>query len=200
MYLSKVFLHPGKLNNAYEWHRALWSLFPNIERDVASPFLYVIESLNLAVGARVLMQSAIEPLNHSGLADVQAVKPLAVQLRNGQRLGFRIFANPSKCIDDKQNKTNKKNRGKCRVPLIHEDAQCEWLTRKLKNSASLHGVSVTNQAPLYFRKGNRAGKVVPALFEGVIEVCDADQMMDVWKKGVGPAKAFGCGLLLVRRA
>jgi len=200
MFLSKVFLHPGKLNNAYEWHRALWSLFPNVERGDASPFLYVVESLNLATGVSVLMQSSIKPLDHSVLADVRAMKPLTVQLRDGQRLGFRTLANPTRCIADKEHKTNKRNRGKCRVPLIHEEAQCEWLGKKFKGAALLHEVSVTNHAPLYFRKGSRVGKVVPASFEGVLEVCSADQMMQIWKKGVGPAKAFGCGLLLVRRA
>lgn len=37
-------------------------------------------------------------------------------------------------------------------------------------------------------------------FEGVLEVVDPTRFLSVLYDGIGPAKAFGCGLLLVRRA
>ena len=199
MYLSKVFLRPGKLNNTYEWHRALWSLFPNVERGSAAPFLYYMESLNLMKGARVLMQSSIMPITHSDYADVLAAKPFPAHFYMGQRLRYLIHANPTKCITDTQNKPRKRNRGKCRVPLIKEVEQHNWLKRKLNNAAIIHETSVRNNAPIYFRKGNRAGKIVTATFTGIIKVCDPDQIKIIWENGIGPAKAFGCGLLLIKR-
>ncbi|MDX8395083.1 MAG: type I-E CRISPR-associated protein Cas6/Cse3/CasE [Mariprofundaceae bacterium] len=200
MYLSRVFLQPGKLNNAYEWHRVLWTLFPDVERESVSPFLYHMELLNLAAGAQVLMQSSIAPVNDSKQARVLAMKTLPAVFNVGQRLGFQILANPTKCISDAQDKVNKKNRGKCRVPLIKEEDQYGWLQRKLGDAVSIDTVNIRNQAPLYFRKGNRAGKVVPVLFEGAFEIHDVEKLIDIWKNGIGPAKAFGCGMLLVRRA
>jgi len=200
MYLSRVFLQPGKLNNAYEWHRALWSLFPDVERGSVSPFLYHIESINLASGAQVLMQSSIEPVARSACAKTLAIKPFPAPFQAGQRLVFQLLANPTKCISDTQNKTNKKNKGKCRVPLIKEDEQIAWLHRKLAESVNIEALTVRSLAPLYFRKGNRAGKVVAVSFEGMFEVRDVEQLTDNWKNGIGPAKAFGCGLLMVRRA
>jgi CRISPR system Cascade subunit CasE len=200
MYLSRVFLQPGKLNNAYEWHRALWSLFPDVERGSVSPFLYHMESINLASGAQVLMQSSIEPVAGLALARVLATKPFPASFQAGQRLAFQLLANPTKCISDKQNKVNKKNQGKCRVPLIKEEEQCAWLHRKLAGAVTIDELNIRNQTPLYFRKGNRAGKVVPVSFEGIIEVRDVEKVNDIWRKGIGPAKAFGCGLLMVRRA
>ncbi len=200
MYLSRVFLQPGKLNNAYEWHRALWSLFPDVERGSVSPFLYHMESINLATGAQVLMQSSIEPVADSVLARVLATKPFPASFQVGQRLAFQLLANPTRCISDKQDKANKKNHGKCRVPLIKEEEQSSWLQRKFAGAVSLETFHITNHAPLYFRKGNRAGKVVPVLFEGTFEIRDAERVAEIWESGIGPAKAFGCGLLMVRRA
>jgi CRISPR system Cascade subunit CasE len=200
MYLSRVFLQPRKLNNAYEWHRALWTLFPNVERGLASPFLYHMESMNLASGAQVLMQSSIEPVAHSEQARVLATKSFPANFQIGQRLAFQLLANPTKCISDTQNKANKKNQGKCRVPLIREEDQRDWLQRKLTGAVNIGELTIRNHAPLYFRKGNRAGKVVPVLFEGTITIRDVEKADDVWRNGVGPAKAFGCGLLMVRRA
>lgn len=199
MYLSKVFLQPGKLNNAYEWHRALWSLFPDVERGITAPFLYHMESMNLAKGAHVLMQTSIMPIDHSGCADVLATKPFPAHFYVGQRLRYLIHANPTKCISDAQNKPKKRNRGKCRVPLISEVEQHDWLKRKLDSAAIIHEVSVRNHAPVYFIKGSRAGKIVTATFTGVIEVRDPEQMGIKWKNGIGPAKTFGCGLILIKQ-
>ncbi len=200
MYLSRVFLHPGKLNNAYEWHRALWTLFPDVERGSASPFLYHIESINLSAGAQLLVQSSVEPLIASAQAKVLASKLYPITFEEGQRLSFRLLANPSKRISDTHGQENKKNQGKCRVPLIKEDEQANWLQRKLTNAANIREVVMQRHAPVYFRKGRRAGKVVPVLFEGILDVTNAEVMTNVWEKGMGPAKAFGCGMLLVRRA
>jgi len=199
MYLRRVFLQPGKLNNAYEWHRALWSLFPDLERGSASPFLYHMESINLATGAQVLMQSSMEPVYRSAFAKVLASKPFPAQFKVGQWLAFQLLANPTKCIADMQNKANKKNQGKCRVPLVKKDDQCAWLQRKVAGAVNIDELNIRNHAPLYFRKGNRAGKVVPVFFEGAFEVRDIEMVTDLWKNGIGPAKAFGCGLMMVRR-
>ena len=200
MYLSRVFLQPRKLNNAYEWHRALWSLFPNIERGSVSPFLYYVESLNLLSGAQLLLQSSIEPIAYSSQAKVLVTKPYPVHFEVGQRLAFQLLANPTKCITDTHHKVNKKNHGKCRVPLIKEEEQRHWLQRKFAEAAHMGELTIRNHAPLYFHKGNRAGKVIPVLFEGTLSICNDERMAELSAKGIGPAKAFGCGMLLVRRA
>jgi CRISPR system Cascade subunit CasE len=52
------------------------------------------------------------------------------------------------------------------------------------------------------RMQSRRGIVLATLdFTGELEVMDAKSFLsDVLLKGIGPAKAFGCGLMLVRRA
>lgn len=49
------------------------------------------------------------------------------------------------------------------------------------------------------RKGRNAG-FSTVDFEGVLEVCNAVTFIESLFKGIGPAKGFGCGLMLVRRA
>lgn len=48
------------------------------------------------------------------------------------------------------------------------------------------------------RTAQRPG-VVTVTFEGVLNVIDPDRLVMLLENGIGPAKAFGCGLLLVRR-
>jgi len=73
------------------------------------------------------------------------------------------------------------------------------LERKLTGGATLNSVVVHNNRPLYFRKQTSAGKIVPITFEGVLTVENSERLLEQIKHGIGPAKAFGCGLMMVRR-
>lgn len=53
--------------------------------------------------------------------------------------------------------------------------------------------------PLGFRKANYAGKLSTVTYEGALTVVDPQVLTFHLENGVGPAKAFGCGLLIVRR-
>ena len=118
----------------------------------------------------------------------------------GQRLAFVLTANPIKTIVDAQLDAKLgKQSGKCRVPLIKEEEQRQWLLRKLADAGTVEAVSVLPHAPTYFRKGSRGGKLVTVTFEGVLNVTNPDCLVGFLENGIGPAKAFGCGLLLVRR-
>jgi CRISPR system Cascade subunit CasE len=116
------------------------------------------------------------------------------------RLAFLLTANPIKTIADAERdaKPGKKS-DKCRVPLIREDDQREWLQRKLAVSAEVEAADVLPHPPIYFRKGNRGKKLVTSTFEGVLRVRDSNALATLLVNGIGPAKSFGCGLLLVRR-
>lgn len=199
MYLSRVFLQPQFLDNAYEWHRALWQLFPGIEHGNSAPFLFHMETINLSSGAKVLMQSNKEPLEDAANARILAKKPLSFSLHVNQTLRFKLQANPTKLIVDRVNRPGKRNRGKCRVPLIHEDEQIYWLQRKLEPAARVLEVVARKQQPIYFRRGRQVGKINPVSYEGIFQIQQPAEMLDLMRKGIGPAKAFGCGLLLVKR-
>jgi len=50
------------------------------------------------------------------------------------------------------------------------------------------------------RSGRRSDKritIVPSIFEGVIEITDPNQFRTALANGIGPAKAYGCGLLSI---
>ncbi len=200
MYLSRVYLSPDNLNNAYEWHRSLWSLFPSEAPGSLAPFLYHIERMNLVKGARVLMQSLKSPQGKSVYASILATKQLEPVYNAGQYLRFMLRANPVKCITDSSDNPNKRNKGKCRVPIIKEEEQHDWVRRKLAGIAQIKSIDSRINPPLYFRKGSRAGKINPVTFNGILEIIDGTAMALLIERGIGPAKAFGCGLMLVKRA
>ena len=89
-----------------------------------------------------------------------------------------------------------------RVPLLLEEQQLAWLERKLQGFAQLETLIVQPEPILYFRKPKegRTGKIQTVIFDGILTVTDTESFDRQLKQGIGPAKAFGCGLLSVAGA
>lgn len=201
MYLSKIVVSGTACRNPYEMHRVLWRLFPE-NADANRDFLFRVEQADWTY-SEVLMQSVREPEISTSAAQIKARREYSPVLKSGQRLRFMLVANPVKMINDEGGRKNSKGEPKkCRVPFIHEEEQRSWLERKLLNGASLEVLVINPGFPLRFRKAkqNCAGKIQPVNFEGILKVDDPDCMIELVGKGIGPAKAFGCGLLSLARA
>lgn len=197
MFLSRVFVGWPKAKSAYALHQALWELFPD-RPDDERDFLFRVEQEKTGHGAVLLMQSKQHPVEGADAVEVRAVRDYMLNISEGQRIRFLLKANPVKTIKDEKGRKNAKGEVKsCRVPLIKEEQQLQWLVRKFKGIVELEEVSVSNGLPMYFKKSNRAGKIVPVRFEGVASVVDSDAFSRLLATGVGPAKALGCGMLSV---
>jgi len=87
------------------------------------------------------------------------------------------------------------------VPLLHEEQQQAWLERKFQDFAQLDTLIIQPEPVLYFRKikEKRSGKIQPVLFEGILIVSEPELFFAQLQKGIGPAKAFGCGLLSIAK-
>lgn len=194
MYLSRVVLSGDHLRNPYEIHRSLWSAFPEAP-DQSRDFLFRVEQRSTRQ-VQVIMQSRRQPIMETKDLRVMASKSFALSLIEGSQLRFMLVANPIKTIADEQGRLNDKGRvKKCRVPLINEEEQVSWLKRKLEGAALINMTEVEKQLPLHFRKGKKPGKIQPYAFKGLMEVENPSALNDLMQQGIGPAKAFGCGLL-----
>ena len=196
MYLSKILIKGAFSRNPYEIHRALWKLFPE-DTGAHREFLFRVTHGDWN-RAEILMQSFEIPERSSNTAQIIARKEYNPILSSGQRLRFLLIANPIKTINDETGRKNSNGEvKKCRVPLIREKDQQSWIERKLQNAASFEKLVIDPVFPLRFRKNkeNRAGKIQPISFQGILKVSEPESMMALVQAGIGPAKAFGCGLL-----
>ncbi len=190
----------------YKHHTQIWRLFPGEPKEPRRTgeeprqgFLFRVEDNGPGRPARVLVQSNRPPVPADGVTLIGS-REVHPKPAPGQRLAFLLTANPVRTIKDAEAEQKPgKRRDTCRVPLIQEDQQRAWLARKFAGAAEIEAVSLLPHQPLFFRRGNRAGKLVTLSFEGVLRVQDPAQLVGLLENGIGPAKAFGCGLLLVRR-
>jgi CRISPR system Cascade subunit CasE len=142
-------------------------------------------------------------------------KPLDLVVSDGQRLRFRLRANPTKRVAAKNEKLGAVMAGK-RVGMLSETEQIRWLLRKGENGGfRIPGSWVDAKDPETgevvqlpnFRvdvvpegndrngKPGHGGVFLSVRFEGVLEVTDTARLQQTVAEGIGSGKAFGFGLL-----
>ncbi len=179
------------------------------ERNEQQAFLFRIDPL--ADGREmILVQSALEPdwdyafQNSPFLAAPPACKPFNPKFEPNQRLQFRLLANPVRKISQKSvgadgKPLDKKWIGK-RVPVPNDKLE-QWLTRKAEQGGFRIERLASLQPGYIYIKGHKAdnegNRLFSAKFEGILEVTKPGDFQKAIMSGIGPAKAFGFGMLSV---
>ncbi|MCA9994339.1 MAG: type I-E CRISPR-associated protein Cas6/Cse3/CasE [Anaerolineales bacterium] len=213
IYLSRLLLEPNSRQvqretaDPYNLHRTILKAFTD-NRD-QSGILHRLEVHPRTGQITLLVQSQAEPdwsplLNKdyllptdpfSGL-DNPAIKTVNLTLAQGQIFQFRLVANPT--IKKVRRDENDERRNSNRVPLKCESCQKSWLYKKAKS----HGFHILDlqinqsQNQKSWQKDNgRPITLYTVQFNGRLQITNADQFNHALCYGIGPAKAFGCGLL-----
>lgn len=185
-------------------HNLLWSVFadnPERKRD----FLWREEA-----DGSFLVLSARLP-SQTDLFEPHQVKPFAPSLAAGDRLGFLLRVNATRVkkgervdvVMDALHQVPKNERAALRMKYADKEGAA-WLARQGDTSgfrlldATVHDYSTETLPVIRGRKGRPHFGILD--LSGQLEVQDPDGFLDSLAKGFGRAKAFGCGLMLVRRA
>jgi len=203
--------------DGYREHQSLWQLFekdPDAERD----FLFRREQVE--GWPRYFMISDRLPVRANDIWKIES-KSYEPKIPAGRQLAFSLRVNP---VVMRASATGKKQRHDVvmdlkkrldyqsmpkadRPPMasLIRQAGITWL----ESRAEKHGFSFdpgTVQVDGYLRhrvSKKRDGKVINFStldYSGLLVVTDAELFKMALFQGVGPAKAFGCGLLMVRSA
>lgn len=212
MFLSKVHLnvlnrrHLQVLSDCYKTHQLVAAACGSARNGTR--VLFRPEPPEGAF-ASVLVQSELEPdwsrprdkLNMEVQADYKQFSIPSFQ--RGQKLTFRLRANPTKTIrggrDNEVDSSGKPKR--IRVPILRDDLQLKWLERKLSNGgADLDGAFVQKEGEVHGKGDNSRSPITlyAVRFDGQLTVQDPDVLSSVVKSGIGPAKGFGFGLLSLK--
>jgi CRISPR system Cascade subunit CasE len=185
-----------------------------VPRNARAGFLYSIMP-NPGGNTIILVQSFIKPdwdyAFHNArylLSAPPQIKERKVNYGTGEKLRFRLTANPTKKIDTKTGLDGKKNNGR-RVP-VHDDALEDWLVSRADKSGfrvqQIHSVRTGyvyfDKRSLHARNGNgncETSRLRAATYEGLLEVTNEEAFRNAVVSGIGPEKAFGFGLLCLAR-
>jgi CRISPR system Cascade subunit CasE len=225
MYMSRIRLQSDAANKSSFWsamqdgyqvHRQLWSLFADSD-DRKRDFLYRQEERR---GAPVFFAvSDREPKDTKGLWHIDS-KPYQPKLSAGQRLAFVVRVNPVRSKRDEDGKQHRHDvvmEAKTRLKEsktgtneriseaeVMQREGCNWLSAR----AADHGFAVAEgdvrvdgyrQHQWIKPKTGYSIRFSTVEITGLLMVTDPQLFTLTLRHGIGPAKGFGCGLLLVRR-
>lgn len=230
MYLSRVRVATEGLErqklvsllsgDAYSNHQLLWRLFGEADQRA---FLFRQENEKDQLGAGLeprglplfYVLSDQTPVAVPGLLELET-RSFSPVLTAGDRLTFRLRANPT--ISRKTEagrsvrhdvlmdaKAQCRNLGVDRPDEIRrqmDQAAIRWLQVRSENSGfALESVPQVSGYRQHVNKRKGAEIRFSSIdYEGVLHVTDPDSFRDMLYQGLGKSKAFGCGLMMVRRA
>ncbi len=187
-------------------HKLIWSLFSDDE-DRKRDFLWREDKYGL-----FYTLSARRP--QSDMFDIES-KDYAPALQSGHPLTFSLRANPvvsRKTAGQKRGQRHdvvmdrlirlEGERSNMRNQCIQQ-AGADWLAKQAEH----HGFTVQSvkahsyhQHLLSRRDRAKSGNISTLDLEGLLTVTDSQKFLTKLTTGFGSAKAFGCGLMLIRRA
>lgn len=220
MFFSRITLNPSvnradyasmACNNTYREHQVLWRLFnnnPDAERD----FIYRYEPIRNTPAYYIV--SKRKPVDSSGLWNIQ-IKNYSPIIKVGQCFSFILRVNPVKTkrgkrhdivMHEKYNMDYKNLDKSVRLSQqeLIEKVGYEWLdSRALDSGFSIDDTAVRIDGYQPHISGRKKGKKEIRYstmdFQGTLEVVNIEAFEKTLMKGIGKAKSFGCGLLLIRK-
>ena len=208
--LVPLLLGKGRRSGGDAGHHLVWSLFADSEgrqRD----FLW-----REMVRGEFLILSARPPEDRHGLFDLAEPKRFEPDLAEGDRLAFSLRANPViRRMNSERGRAVKHDvvmdalkhgegeRAEQRLSAIHERGFA-WLDRQGKRtgfSVRPQSVRVEGYEQHRVRRNDAQSMFYSTLdYDGVLTVASPNRFLDAVVTGFGSAKAYGCGLMLLRRA
>ncbi|MGO9314499.1 MAG: type I-E CRISPR-associated protein Cas6/Cse3/CasE [Desulfobaccales bacterium] len=205
------------ISDSYAWHKRLWECYPDAP-DAKRNFLTRIDQLERAFRLWILaLREPMRPLwcPPAGFA----LKEIAASFLSHRYYAFDLQANPVKTIVQRGPngetlwRANGKRKNGKRVPLVKPEELRAWLIYKGKvrcrdKDTGLDvpgGFRIVEEKPLeispmvenHFRKKGESGYHGGVQFRGILEVTDPGRFIETYHSGIGSAKSFGFGLLLL---
>jgi CRISPR system Cascade subunit CasE len=197
------------LADSQRLHMRIMHMFQDTQRE-SNRVLYRVEGVDVPI---VIVQAESRP-NTTVLPNDYVRAAVRVRddledafghIHNGQKLHFRLRANVTKKLATQQQSNGK------RIAITDSQEQVEWLLRKgqlsgfvvLPDPFAIDGYAITVIDEGKFhgvkRKHVTSNKLTHAgvRYEGTLEVTDVQLFVDALRNGIGPAKAYGFGLMSV---
>ena len=188
-YLSRIVMPYERalkngLRTSYDWHRWIWMSFPN-DPDRKRDFLFRVDVQERE--ARILLLSLEAP---AAIGDcIWETKSIGDEFLSQGAYRFQVRVNP----------TFRRASDHRRIALYKDNDIREWLKRKMSAiGAELVSAEVDQPRDELFVKDGKRGKHVSVDIRGVISMHDQSLFRQGFLAGIGSAKGFGYGLLMLQ--
>ncbi len=228
MYFSRIRLQQERISageltrvlceDGYGEHQAIWRLFSSPDKTNRD-FLFRKEFERSWPLFYTVSRTA--PFDNDGVWTVET-KPYEPRVGAGERFAFSLTANPvvTRWIGDDTKRharhdvvmdakreldaNNVPKADRPTTPEIVQAAGLKWLASRAERcgfAVEKGHVRVDGYRQHWFRKRGKKREIRLSTvdFNGILTVTESEAFTKTLFEGVGPAKGFGCGLLLIRR-
>ena len=186
------------IRDHYDWHQRIWECFPGLD---GKPREYLTRIDQRGDCFRLLIVSPAKSVRPDWCPPDawRGTKPVPEDYFNHRFYRFQLCANPTKKISVEKPGGGFTKNGR-RVPLRTRDELAGWIKRKGEQGGfgidekSLR--TLRRGAEFFMKKGTR-GLLNAVEFQGILEVTDMRKFRQAFATGIGSAKAFGFGLLVL---
>jgi CRISPR system Cascade subunit CasE len=198
-YLAKIEIdhetaYKAGLRDSYAWHQKSWLAFPGRDGEERD-FLTRLDEID--EGFRLLLLSATSPTRPAWCPESSwECKEIAPAFFSHATYRFSLMANPTKKVRSAPDGRLLKNSR--RIALSKREDLLDWLRRKGEAGGFTFEAEKTRTIPRprqAFLKKGQAGLHTATEFVGLLTVMDASAFQKAATLGIGPAKAFGFGML-----
>jgi CRISPR system Cascade subunit CasE len=186
-----------RLRDCYDWHQAVWKAFPGCDGKLRD-FLSRLDQQKAAF--RLLIVSPNEPTRPDWCPNESwQSKPIPDTYFSRRRYAFQLCADPTKKITKLGTDGSPTKNGK-RVPLRTREEYVGWIIRKGEQggfAVNEDTLRTFSRGREYFEKQGIRGMHSAVEFQGVLSVTDPAKFHTTFRLGIGSAKAFGFGLLVI---
>lgn len=185
-----------RITDPYSLHRVVYSLYEDVrsveEKSASqtSGILYADQGGDFH-GRRILLLADRRPAECiDGQYGQVQIKPIAGSFLQHDRYRFKVIVNP----------TRRNNASRKLVPVKGREAIGDWFCERALESwgfrVSREHLQVDRVDVLRFKdKQQHSVTLAQAHVQGQLEVTDRTQFHNSFARGIGRARAFGCGLL-----
>lgn len=183
---------------AYGWHRAAWQAFPGLDGQ-KRPFLSRLDATSEGFTLYLLCRDHAPSIPPWCPPAAWAVKPIGPEFIRARAYRFDLRANPTRRVA-KLGADGQPTKNGRRTPLTSLAEQIHWLQRKASASGFrlVEVPDVGIRQDQVFRKRSQHGVHTGVRFQGVLEVTDPALFETAFYQGIGSAKGFGFGMLLLQ--
>jgi len=206
MYLSKYRIdirNPSvrvNLQNPQEMHRSIMSAFLELQGEEQRSAGKILYRLFYTDKETILFLSSVEKPNSETLAQRGLVLQGTIEtermkdlFQEGTYWNFDLLSMPSKKIIG-EGKNSK------RVYLTQSTERMNWLQKKgLQNGFTLISVQEFEEQKHVLNRNEVRFGFTATRFIGVLKVDNIEMFWNAYTSGVGPEKAYGLGMLLVKK-
>jgi CRISPR system Cascade subunit CasE len=189
------------LRDSYAWHQLVWKAFPGRDGE-ARDFLTRLD--DKSEGTQLLVISPCEPARPEwlGSEDIWQTRPIPVGFFSRRNYRFQLRANPTVKRVVRDAKGARKKNGR-REPVADPEQLRIWLERKgAACGFRICGDIETQFARQHFSKPPSSASAARGTLHsvditGMLSVTDPQLFHLAVRNGIGSAKAFGFGLLVL---